>query len=220
MTALDFIIQDDAVIVAMDTLSLRAVDHKPYKMVTKFLPIPHMNTLICGTGNMSAIIDWFSWVEKNVIANGIYQLDKITQQVIKEFMDTHNGDNSCTIYQFGLHELDGKYHGYAYRSANDFRSEEIQQGIGVKPPDAFLTADRTVDLSPYAPEGATIQEILSNIMHRQKEYDDSLDVDDRLGIGGIIQIVFLSKDKMTIENYEYFDDFESTYVEMLKNLDN
>lgn len=219
MTALDFIIQDDAVIVAMDTLSLRAVDHKPYKMVTKFLPIPHMNTLICGTGNMGAIIDWFSWVEKNVIANGIYQLDKITQQVIKKFMDEHNGDNSCTIYQFGLHELDGKYHGYAYRSANGFRSEEIQKGIGVKPPDAFLTADGTMDLSPYAPEGATIQKMLSNIMHRQKEYDDSLDVDDRLGIGGIIQIVILSKDKMVIENYEYFDDFESTHVEMLKNLD-
>ena len=218
MTALDFVIQDNAVVVAMDTLSLRAVDHKPYKMVTKFMPIPHMNSLICGTGNMGAIIDWFSWVEKNVIANGIYQLDKITRQVIKEFMQKHNGDNSCTIYQFGLHEIDGKFHGYAYRSANDFESEEIQQGMAVKPPDAFLTSDGTMDLSSYMSEGSTMQEILSNIMHRQKEYDDNLNIDDRLGIGGIIQIVILSKDKITIENYKYFDDFESTYIEMLKNL--
>lgn len=218
MTALDFVIQDDAVVVAMDTLSLRAVDHKPYKMVTKFMPIPHMNSLICGTGNMGAVIDWFSWVEKNVIANGIYQLDRITRQVIKEFMQEHNGDNLCTIYQFGLHELDGKFHGYAYRSTDDFEGEEIH-GLRVKPPDAFLSPDGTVDLSPYAPEGATIQEILKNIMHRQKEYDDSLNVEDRLGIGGIIQIVILSKDRIVIENYEYFDDFESTHIEMLKNLD-
>lgn len=220
MTALDFLIQDDIVVVAMDTLSLRAIDHKPHKMVTKFMPIPHMNSLICGTGNMGAIIDWFSWVEKNVIANGIYQLDRITQQVIKEFMRKHNGDNSCTIYQFGLHELDGKFHGYAYRSANEFKSEELLQGIAVKPSEAFLTSDGTIDLSPYISEELPIQEVFSNIMQRQKEYDDKLKIGDRLGIGGIIQIVILSKDIITIRNYKYFDDFESTHIEMLNNLKN
>lgn len=218
MTALDFIINDDAVVVAMDTLSLRAIDKLPYKMITKFFPLPHMNCLICGTGNMGAIIDWFAWVEKNIVANGIYQLNKLTQQVIGNFMNEHNGDNLCTIYQFGLHEIDGKFHGYAYRSTNDFQSEEIKHGVGVKPPDAFITADGTLSLDKYAPEGISIEEILSNIMHRQKEYDETLDVSERLGIGGIIQIVILTKDNIIIKNYKYFDDFENTYNQILENL--
>lgn len=220
LTALDFIIQDNAVIVAMDTLSLRTRDKKPHKMVTKFFPLPHMNCLICGTGNMGAIIDWFAWVEKNIVANGIYQLNVLTQQVIKGFMDEHNGENSCTIYQFGLHELDKKFHGYAYRSVNDFKSEEIAQGIGVKPPDAFLTHEGHIDLTPYAPEGSSIEEIFSNIMQRQKEYDDALDTSERLGIGGMVQVVILSQDNIVIKNYKYFDDFEDTHIQILNNLSN
>ncbi len=218
LTALDFIIQDNAVVIAMDTLSVRDIDKKPHKMVTKFFPLPHMNCIICGTGNMNAIIDWFAWVEKNIVANGIYQLNELTQQCIKTFMDEHNGDNPCTIYQFGLHELDGKFHGYAYRSSNNFESEEIRQGIGVKPSLAFLTSEGNIDLAPYAPEGTSMEKIFSNIMHRQKEYDDNLDVSERLGIGGIVQIVILSKDNMVIKNFEYFDDFESTYIDILNNI--
>lgn len=53
-----------------------------------------------------------------------YQLNKSTATCIVEFMKEHNGDNSCSIYQFGLHELDHKFHGYVYRSINGFVCEE------------------------------------------------------------------------------------------------
>lgn len=220
MTALDFIIQDNAIIVAMDTLSLRATDNELHKMVTKFFPLPHMNCLICGTGNMGAIIDWFAWVENNIVANGIYQLNELTQQTIKVFMDEHNGINLCTIYQFGLHELDRKFHGYAYRSTNDFKSEEIEQGIGVKPPDAFLTQEGHLDLTSFTSETSSFEEILCNIMLQQKEYDDSLDKSKRLGIGGIVQIVIMCRDNIVIRNYKYFDDFDDAHNQILNNLNN
>ena len=147
MTALNFVLSEDTVIISMDTLSSRAVDHGPHKFVSKIFPLPHMNCVICGTGNMGAILDWFCFVEKNIVANGIYQLDLLTSQTIIPFMDDHNGENSCTIYQFGLHETDNKFHGYAYRSTNKFSSEEIICGIGIKPPDAFKTAEGELDLS-------------------------------------------------------------------------
>lgn len=91
------ILHDNGVILAMDTLALSKENREPFKMVTKFFPIPHMNCLICGTGNMNAILDWFIFIEKNIIANGIYQLNKLTTECIGEFMKEHNGDNSCSI---------------------------------------------------------------------------------------------------------------------------
>jgi len=65
---------------------------------------------------------------------------------------------------------------------NNFESEEIKQGIGVKPTDAFETKNGEIDLSSYMPEGASIEEILINIIERQKEYNSSLDIVERLGI--------------------------------------
>ena len=168
---------------------------------------------------MGAIIDWFAWVEKNIVANGIYQLNELTQQVIKGFMDEHNGDNSCTIYQFGLHEVDKNFYGYAYRATNDFKSEEIKKGaICVKPGDAFVTQEGYVDITPYCPEGSSIEEKLFNIMHRQKEHDDALDTSEQLGIGGIVQVIYLSQDSIVIKNFKHFDDFEDTFIQILNNL--
>ena len=218
MTALNFILRDEGVIISMDTLALSAKNKAPFKFVTKFFSLPHMNCIICGTGNMQAIIDWFGWVQKNIVANGIYQLNELSKKSMYDFMKDINGDNFCTIYQFGLHEVDNKFHGYAYRSKSKFQSEEIKQGIGVKPPDAFMTMDGSMDLAPYMPDGASVEDILINIMEQQKEYDSFLPIAERLGIGGIIQIVYISKDSIIIKNYKYFDDFESTHEEILSNL--
>jgi len=149
-----------------------------------------MNCVICGTGNMQAIIDWFGWVQRNIVANGIYQLNYLLKKAMYNFMKDANGDNFCIIYQFGLHEIDDKFRGYAYRATNNFESEEIKQGIGVKPTDVFETKNGEIDLSSYMPEGASIEEILINIIERQKEYNSSLDIVERLGIA---QIVYLKK---------------------------
>jgi len=219
MTALNFILQDDGVIISMDTLALSAENKAPFKFVTKFFPLPHMNCIICGTGNMQAIIDWFGWVQKNIVANGIYQLDELSKKALRDFMKNANSDNFCTIYQFGLHEIDNKFHGFAYRSTNNYESEEIKQGIGVKPADAFKTVDSGTDLSPYMPAGASVEEFLTRIMKQQKEYDSLLGVEERLGIGGIIQIVYLNRDSMVIKNHKYFDDFDATHEEILSNLE-
>lgn len=218
LTALIYIIQDDSVVVSMDTLSLREKDKKPHKMLTKFLPLPHMNCLICGTGNAGAVIDWFAWVEKNIVANGIDILNKLTQQVIKGFMEEHNGGHLCTIYQFGLHEIDEKFYGFAYRSTNDFKCEELKKAvICVKPVDAFGSEEGYVDLTPCCLEDSPLEEILCNIMRRQKGYDDALDISERLGIGGMIQVVYMSQDCIVIKNLERFEDFEETYIQILNS---
>lgn len=88
---------------------------------------------------------------------------------------------------------------------------KIKQGIAVKPPDAFEADNGRIDIEPYLINN-DVNKTLSTIMHKQKEHDENLDKKQRLGIGGIIQIVYMSKDSLQISNYEYFDDYEDIYI--------
>lgn len=219
MTALNYILGEQGVIISMDTLSLMMEDKQPFKFVTKFFPIPHMNCVICGTGNLDAIINWFVFVEKSIMANGIYQLNELSVQEMPNFMKKYNGNNLCTIYQFGLHEIDNKFHGFAYRSTNNFQSEELAYSIGIKPQNAFSQDDFKSILTEIQDQTISLDDVLVKIMHRQKEYDDSLDLKNKIGIGGIVQILALAKDNIQIRNYHYFDDYEKTGIQILDHLD-
>lgn len=218
MTALNFMLHEEGAIIAMDTLSLLARNKKSFKFVSKMFLLPHMQCVICGTGNMVAIIDWFAFVQKNILSNGIYQLNELSKEVMPQFMKEHNEDNSCTIYQFGLHELDNKFHGFAYRSTNNFQSEEIQHGFGIKPPDAFKDENDVIDFDTISSLSTRPEEVLAAVMRIQKDYDDKLDIDRRLGIGGKIEILYLSRDSMVMRNYDVFDDYDETYGQMLEGL--
>jgi len=224
MTALNFLFDEKSLLLSMDTLSLRADDRIPYKYLTKFFPLPHMNCLICGTGNYQPVIDWFVYIQSNFIGNGILQLNLCAERNLKDFMQEHNGENLCTIYQFGFHETDRRLYGYAYRSINGFVSELIPYGTGLKPPDVFFNIHGELDLEEIfisAKEKHSIdtdryyEEIFRTIMHKQKEFDERLPSNNRLGIGGIVQLIYMSRDSLVIKNLEYFDDFMSQYEIML-----
>jgi hypothetical protein len=40
---------------------------------------------------------------------------------------------TTTVYHFGFSEVTGLIHSFAYRSANNFQSEKIAYGLGIKP---------------------------------------------------------------------------------------
>lgn len=113
MSALNFILTEEQVIISMDTLVINQPSGQPVKTVTKLLPVPHMNRIVCGTRNLKSIINWFSFIENKIIANGIYQLDKITDANLNDIIGEEMC--SCTIYKFGLNEIDNKFYGYVYR---------------------------------------------------------------------------------------------------------
>lgn len=217
MTALNYLLTPEGIALSMDTLVIDSKDKIPIKMVTKFIVIPNINCIICGTGNFNAIVDWFAWVQKNIICVGIYQLNKLTAQVLPDFMKKYNGNNVCTIYQFGLDEIDKKFHGYVYRSTDKFISEEIQYGLSVKPYDAFSVTDGMLNIEEHISYDDGIEEIFYKLMQIQKEYDYSLEVNERVGIGGMVEVVILKKDYISIRNYKYFDDYEDTYKKMILN---
>ncbi|SCP99552.1 hypothetical protein [Anaerobium acetethylicum] len=217
MTALNFLLMEDMVSISMDTLSLSMENRMPYKFVSKFVHLPQMNCVICGTGNMLAIIHWIAYVQERMAANGIYQLNLLTSQRLKEFMkrEVVNAELSTTIYQFGLSELDNNFHGYAYRSTNNFESEEIAYGIGVKPPEVFIE-NGTLNMELIGFDGNHIEESFIRIMEKQKERDDMLP--EKVGIGGCVQLIILTRGGAITKTINVFDDFEEQYTFVCKQL--
>jgi len=55
-------------------------------------------------------------------------------------------------------------------------------------------------------------------MHKQKEHDECQPLMERVGIGGIIQILSMDKQGYTLLNYQKFDDYEELHGQMLDNL--
>jgi hypothetical protein len=218
MSALIYILNENQVIIAMDTLSSinTKTGLKPYKFLSKIFPLMHMNCVVCGTGNFDPILKWFEFVESSFVANGIVYLNRLTELSIKEFMKNENPSNSfTTIYQFGLSEEDCKFYGYAYRSTNDYLSEKLEYTIGIKPQDVFGTDE---DLSRFL-EANTKQDILVSLMLKLKEYDDKLDNinPNKVGIGGHMEVCMLKENSLHIERQDIFPDSASVYKKILAN---
>ena len=216
MSALVYILQEDKVVLAMDTLSSKYTETglKPFKFLSKIFPLMHMNSILCGTGNFQPILKWFEYIESSIVANGIFQLNRLTELSINAFMEIENAtEEPTTLYQFGLSEIDGKFYGYAYRSTNNYASEELQYSIGVKPQDAFNSIE---ELSEYI-QGNIDQDVLASLLLKLKEYDDNLgDMHpDKVGIGGQMEICILQKNSLQIVRQDIFSDCESIYQEIL-----
>lgn len=216
MSALIYILLDDQVVLVMDTLSSYYTETglKPYKFVSKIFPLTHMNSVLCGTGNYQPILKWFEYIEINFVAYGIKQLNRLSSERIKPFMEAENPTNEpTTIYQFGIDEVEGSFKGYAYRSTNNYSSEMLIHSVGVKPQDAFNSEK---DIADYFKEKID-DEVLSLLMLKMKEYDDDLDDKNpkKVGIGGQMEICNMQKNSLQIVRKDIFPDCASVYKEIL-----
>lgn len=222
MSALNFITDPNFIIVTTDTLSLSYKTKKAYKFLDKAFLFPQMNCIISGTGNFKAILYWVNFIREYTYANGIYQLDLIAQQALQEQMQGQKLDDTitATIYQFGLSEIDNNFHSYAYRSTNNFISEPLEYGLGLKPQDAFDTKEKINDVFSNFDSSSieATEQSLINIMLQQKAYDDELPSDERLGIGGRIQYLLLTREACISKAIFTFEDFEEDLKTIAENL--
>jgi len=216
MSALIYYLQENQVVLVMDTLSSQRTETglKPYKFLSKIFPLMHMNSVLCGTGNFHPILKWFEYIESSIVAYGIVQLNRLTKLSIKEFMEKENStDEPTTLYQFGLSEVDGRFYGYAYRSTNNYTSEELQYTIGVKPRDAFNTSEEIFEFI----QGNIDQGVLVALMLKLKGYDDNLGNQhpNKVGIGGQMETCLLQKNSLQIIRQDIFPDSADVYQEIL-----
>ena len=214
MTILNFVLDEKGVYLLTDTVASDPDDMEPINFTTKVFPAPHWQGLICGTGILQFITAWYVHAITSIVAKDIKHLDQFAPDILRsrftEFQEQANGEFTSTIYHFGFDDLAGKFIGFAYRSTNDFDSEQLDYGIGLKPnpevdpPDII---EFPIDLIPIA--------------ELQKVKDAKKPLDQRVGVGG--QLISYVMRHVDVGDGEYqvttaihrcheFSDFPAAYM--------
>lgn len=203
MTALNILLEPRRVCIAMDTLVAR--DGDPWRFTSKIFLLPHLGGALCGTGVLRFITDWFVQLQIEVLAPDLVALDPYVPAALRVLARDHYLDEttSTTIYHFGLDPEAGRFRGFAYRSRNAFRSEELRHGNLTKPP-----ADSPVD----GPLPAAFVEL----MEQQKAEDRPLPPRERAGIGGDVHFLIMTPGRFDLHHCHRFDDYGDDYRAMLE----
>lgn len=179
MTALNFLLSDKQVIIATDTLAVGAEDGCPHHMSTKVLTLPHLRMCVTATGAMVVLQEFGHLVNGGAVVKDIRQLDRHATEVLQEiqgrFVRKYRQEISTTIYTFGWCNKSLRFCGYAYRSTEDYESEELQLNcFACKPP--LNDMSRVPEIKELAD--------FATVMRMQQEEDRAKLVQDRVGIGG------------------------------------
>lgn len=201
MSSLIFATDSEQAFVATDTLAV-SYNGEPSFFTTKAFIVPHLRMIVAGTGVTGLISNWFVQVAHGMVVRGIEHLDyhtpdnlnRIWKNMKEEFPIPDN--LTTTIYHFGFSEEDELIKSYAYRSINNFDSDPIIYGLGVKP-------ECTV------PENYQLPFNIPAMMQEQREIQALQPKESRLYIGGEIQITHLTKDGFNSYCLCKFDDYDA-----------
>lgn len=200
MSSIIFYTDSSQAIVATDTLAVTP-DGDPLLFCSKAVYLPHIRSIIAGTGLGSFSNDWANHVNNQMVVKGISNLDyhtppalrkrwKLATQVI-DFPE----NVTTTVYQIGVSEDDEEIRAYAYRSTNDFESELLAHGTRVKPQCTFNS------------EKGFMQGLYPAMME-QRSIQSRKPKNERLYIGGACVVMHLNKEDCTTATVFEFDDYE------------
>lgn len=211
MTALLYLLQPDRVCLAMDTCSQNINvdgDRTPGPFCSKVLLLPHLHTVVCGTGIRSLIYYWYAFLQQNVVAQNVTELDNIAKAKLPELANECgvSEKHTSTIYHFGYWPEEKRMIGFAYRSTSGFASEELIYSLGVKPPDGIELEQAMMILEAHGLPGGFIE-----LMKQQKAHDDGRPPNERVGIGGEIQFVAMNPNEYLLTTCHRFEDYEQHF---------
>ena len=202
MTALNFVIEEDRICFAMDTLSLGFDDHQPLAFLTKYVILPHLQTIVTGTGHGMVVSDWMAMARSNIVARDIDHVNQYTPSALLRIGERYPElvDTTATVYHFGYSECRKRFLCYAYRSTTNWKPEEILDGIGMKPRIEFSVED-----------SMELPSLFVELMERQREQDMLLPPAGRVGIGGHIHFIVMSKHGVHVSTCHRFSSYEDDY---------
>jgi len=76
MTALNFRLRPTMVFISMDTLASKP-GGECLGFSSKVLPLPHLHGVVCGTGSLNLVLDWFTFIQTRVSASDMRDLDDV-----------------------------------------------------------------------------------------------------------------------------------------------
>lgn len=205
MTALNFILQEDSVYIATDSLVIDAQTKSPRMFQTKIYPLLHMDGVICGAGVMEFITQWYVHVQSQIVANNILELNKYSPTALRTLSMQMNvpKEFSTTIFQFGFDKDEQRFRGFVYQSINNFEEIEVPYGPVIRPPVPYNFTDDPI-------------ENFIKIISDQRELDLSEPQDARIGIGGEVHFFIMMSGEMRFIRCHRFEDYENLYERMIK----
>lgn len=201
MSSLIFYSDEDQVLVATDTLAV-ASDGSPFMFSTKATYIPHLRTIVAGTGAGGFANIWATQASTRMIAKGIRNLDFHTPDGLRKLWRSYSAeysvpaDHTTTVYQFGLSEVTDKVVSFVYRSTNNFVSEELAYGTGVKPECSVVPGGNLIELIP-------------SMMEEQRQIQGRSEDQKKIHIGGEIYALHLTRHSCSSFKMGEFSDFKS-----------
>lgn len=217
MTALLCFLEPERVCLAMDTrtLELEAGGGRTIgPFCSKFLLLPHLQAVICGTGIRALPIYWHSFVQQNVVARDVTGLDHIAEAKLPGFAAACGATKelTATIYHFGFSYDAGEFVGRAFRSTNNFKTEELANPcFAVKPPEGI---ELTIAFESCRDKGLPAGFI--ELMKQQKAIDDSRPFAERVGIGGEVQFLVMTTEAWTLTTCHRFEDYDQDLAELFE----
>ncbi len=197
MSSLIFYIDEDQALVVTDTLSV-TTGGQPTNFTSKALYLPHLRLVVAGTGHGGFHDRWTHQINFLAVVRDLEDLDATAPAKLRELWEEANATlkemgRTTTIYHFGVTEA-GQVAAYAYRSENDFRSERLEPGTGIKP-------------VASVPDGNLLEGI-ETIMEEQRRRQEAKPAAERVHIGGEAIAIYLTPAECRHWTLFRFQDFE------------
>jgi hypothetical protein len=212
MSSIIFQTEPDLAIVATDTLAVSLDDRSLAYFTSKAQIIPHIRTIVAGTGIANFCSQWFFQVMNEMVVDDVDHLNYHSPsalvelwQLNKEEFSVENG-LTTTIYHFGFSKKDECIHSYAYRSKNGFQSEPMSYGLRYKP---------KFDLTWVV----QLPNDIKRMMDCQRATQLLVPEQERIFIGGEIQLFVLDKNGFFVRTIDKFDDYDSNRKAIYNNFD-
>jgi len=201
MTALNWFMDETAVVAAADTLVVRADTREPLHFVTKIFPIPHARTIIAGTGAAQVVSHAAFTVACQSVCRDVEDVAQNLQSCLLEISLQMPVGPTSTIYVLGWAEDAGRMRGFTFRSGTDFEPEEMVYGFGIRPA-MTIEYPRAIN-----------QDFFVQLILRQKEVEESktIDAEDRVEIGGEIVLAQLTCQELRMMTIHRFDDYPALF---------
>ena len=154
----------------------------------------------------------------------VVHLDQFAPTELRKLFARHPKEDAgereitTTLYHFGFDERAGRFVGFAYRSADDFRSEPLPQGFGLKPAPDWPIDGRKITRLP---------EHFIAIAKKQKAQDEAAEASKRVMVGGklvfcVMQRVPGARNNPTVQTSlavcHSFPEFEQLYAQAAARL--
>jgi hypothetical protein len=189
---------------------------------TKIHPLVQSKSVLCGTGNAQLVMDWYSYINLNILANDIDVLERMTkkaiEQFIKCFQETRDSIPSGKLYHFGYSVEKNLIRGFVITIKDGIDFREIEYGWGFLPTAVFRDEElfKSLISKSTTDNQFDVLKFLFDAMCEMRSRDANAGLSDKVGIGGEFHLLSFTEMKFNLKSIP-FDDYEEFYINCSKS---